>query len=212
MAGAPARWDLEADVVSIGSGLGGLTAAIVAHDRGRRRAWCSRRRRKLGGLSGFGGGEVFVPANHKMRELGLADTHDEGRAVLRVHRAPAIASPPHQTKLLATMHEAIEYSGDEGRRALEGLPGAARLLLPATRPARRLAAATSRSSSSTRKTLGEWQQKTWLTPIMPPGALHEEMYAWGGLAKVTTWDYELLGKRIAEDQRTLRPGHDGLRS
>ena len=24
MAGAPARWDLEADVVSIGSGLGGL--------------------------------------------------------------------------------------------------------------------------------------------------------------------------------------------
>ena len=34
MAGAPARWDLEADVVAIGSGLGGLTAAIVAHDQG----------------------------------------------------------------------------------------------------------------------------------------------------------------------------------
>ena len=44
---------------------------------------------------------------------------------------------------------------------------------------------------------------------MPPGALHEEMYAWGGLAKVTTWDYELLGKRIAEDLRTFGPGMMG---
>ncbi|TFG92125.1 MAG: FAD-binding protein, partial [Myxococcales bacterium] len=73
MAGAPARWDLEADGVSIGSGLGGLTAAIVAHDQG---ASCVvlEKAGKLGGLSGFGGGEVFVPANHKMKELGLADT------------------------------------------------------------------------------------------------------------------------------------------
>src|SRR5688572_10291397 len=34
MAGVPARWDVEADVVSIGSGLWGLSAAIVAHDLG----------------------------------------------------------------------------------------------------------------------------------------------------------------------------------
>ena len=73
MAGAPARWDVEADVVSIGSGLGGLSAAIVAHDLG---ASCAvlEKAGKLGGLSGFGGGEVFVPANKPMLALGLADS------------------------------------------------------------------------------------------------------------------------------------------
>ena len=30
----PEKWDLEADVVSIGSGIGGLSAAITAHDHG----------------------------------------------------------------------------------------------------------------------------------------------------------------------------------
>ena len=30
----PDRWDMEADVVSIGSGIGGLSAAITAHDHG----------------------------------------------------------------------------------------------------------------------------------------------------------------------------------
>ena len=28
-------WDLEVDLIAAGSGLGGLTAAIVAHDLGR---------------------------------------------------------------------------------------------------------------------------------------------------------------------------------
>ncbi len=32
------RWDLEVDVLSLGSGLGGITAAIVAHDLGRETA------------------------------------------------------------------------------------------------------------------------------------------------------------------------------
>ena len=81
MAGQPAKWDLEVDLVAIGSGLGGLSAAIAAHDLG---AECLilEKAAKLGGLSGFGGGEVFVPANRKMLELGLEDSPDEGRQYL----------------------------------------------------------------------------------------------------------------------------------
>ena len=30
----PAKWDIEVDLVSIGSGIGGLSAAITAHDNG----------------------------------------------------------------------------------------------------------------------------------------------------------------------------------
>ena len=203
MAGAPARWDLEADVVSIGSGLGGLTAAIAAHDQG---AACVvlEKAGKLGGLSGFGGGEVFVPANHKMKELGLADTLDEGRQYYEFIAA-GYASAPHQKKLLDTMHEAIRYVGEKAGlrwKACQGLPDYYYPLAPGSKASGRYLSVELFDA----KTLGEWQPKTWLTPIMPPGALHEEMYAWGGLAKVTTWDYELLGKRIAEDLRTFGPG------
>ena len=30
----PARWDIEVDLVAIGSGIGGLSAAITAHESG----------------------------------------------------------------------------------------------------------------------------------------------------------------------------------
>ena len=30
------KWDLTVDVVAVGSGLGGLSAAIVAHDAGKK--------------------------------------------------------------------------------------------------------------------------------------------------------------------------------
>ncbi len=203
MAGAPVRWDLEADVVSIGSGLGGLTAAIAAHDQG---AACVvlEKAGKLGGLSGFGGGEVFVPANDPMKALGLGDTLEEGRQYYEFVAA-GYASEPHQKKLLDTMHEAIRYVGDKAGvrwKACQGLPDYYYPIAPGSKASGRYLSVELFDA----KTLGEWQAKTWLTPIMPPGALHEEMYAWGGLAKVTTWDYELLGKRIAEDLRTFGPG------
>jgi 3-oxosteroid 1-dehydrogenase len=203
MAGAPERWDLEADVVSIGSGLGGLTAAIAAHDQG---AACVvlEKAGKLGGLSGFGGGEVFVPANDPMKALGLADTLEEGRRYYEFVAA-GFASEPHQRKLLDTMHEAIRYVGEKAGvrwKACQGLPDYYYPIAPGSKASGRYLSVELFDA----KTLGEWQAKTWLTPIMPPGALHEEMYAWGGLAKVTTWDYELLGKRIAEDLRTFGPG------
>jgi 3-oxosteroid 1-dehydrogenase len=206
MAGAPARWDLEADVVSIGSGLGGLSAAITAHDLG---ASCLvlEKAAKLGGLSGFGGGEVFVPANHKMKELGLADTLEEGRRYYEFIAA-GYARTAHQKKLLDTLHEAIAYMGEKAGvrwKACQGLPDYYYPDAPGSKASGRYLSVELFDA----KTLGEWQHKTWLTPIMPPGALHEEMYAWGGLAKVTTWDYELLGKRIAEDLRSFGPGMMG---
>ena len=48
-----------------------------------------------------------------------------------------------------------------------------------------------------------------MTPHVPPGVLHRELYAWGGLANVTRWDYELVGKRLSEDMRSFGPGMMG---
>jgi 3-oxosteroid 1-dehydrogenase len=57
--------------------------------------------------------------------------------------------------------------------------------------------------------LGEWQSRTWGTPHLPQGILHREMYAFGGLAKVTEWDYEFIADRITKDIRTFGPGMMG---
>ena len=42
------KWDVTVDVVSIGSGLGGMAAAIVAHDAGKK-ALVLEKAPKLGG-------------------------------------------------------------------------------------------------------------------------------------------------------------------
>ena len=56
MAKRPDSWDLEVDVVALGSGLGALSAAIAAHDLGLQVAVLEKAPR-LGGLSGYGGGD-----------------------------------------------------------------------------------------------------------------------------------------------------------
>jgi 3-oxosteroid 1-dehydrogenase len=206
MAGPPATWDLEVDVACVGSGLGALSAAIAAHDQG---ASCVvlEKAPKLGGLSGFGGGEVFVPANRKMLELGLDDSLDEGRQYYAFVGA-GYQSESHQQKLLATLHEAIDYMGERAGvrwKACQGLPDYYYPIAPGSKASGRYLSVELFDG----KSLGAWQSRTWLTPIMPPGALHEEMYAWGGLAKVTEWDYELLGQRIADDLRSFGPGMMG---
>ena len=66
------RWDVDADVVCVGSGLGGITAAMACHDAGKK-AIVLEKAPKLGGVSAYSGGEVFVPANHVELAQGLPD-------------------------------------------------------------------------------------------------------------------------------------------
>jgi 3-oxosteroid 1-dehydrogenase len=206
MATKPSRWDLEVDVVAIGSGLGGITSALVAHDLGQE-AVVLEKAPKLGGVSGYGGGEVFLPRNYKMVEAGIEDSDKAGRQYFEF-LAAGYADPELMDTLLGTAHTAIEYMGKEaGVRwiAVKGLPDYYYPDAPGTHPGGRYLSVDLFKGSE----LGEWQQRTYLTPHMPLGILHEELYAFGGLAKVTEWDYELIGQRITDDVRSMGPGMMG---
>ena len=78
----PPHWDLEADVVAIGSGIGGLSAAITAHENGAS-AIVLERSDQVGGVTALSMGEVWVAGNHHAAELGIEDSADSGFRYLK---------------------------------------------------------------------------------------------------------------------------------
>src|SRR3546814_11749946 len=73
----PEQWHLEADVVAIGSGGGGLAAAITAHELGAS-ALVLERSDQVGGVTAFSMGEVWIPGNHLEAEAGIKDSPESG--------------------------------------------------------------------------------------------------------------------------------------
>ena len=66
----PAKWDAEFDLVAIGSGGGGLCAAITAHEYGQR-VLVVEKSAQVGGVTALSMGEVWVADNHLSEAAGL---------------------------------------------------------------------------------------------------------------------------------------------
>ena len=75
-------WDLEVDVVAVGSGMGGTCAAIAAQARGQQ-AIVLEKADVLGGGTTYSYGIVWVGENHFEPGLGVEDTRDEAFAYLQ---------------------------------------------------------------------------------------------------------------------------------
>ena len=67
------------DVVVLGSGAAGLTAAILAHDRGAK-VLVVERTDKVGGTTAVSGGGIWIPMNHHMHEVGVDDCREDALA------------------------------------------------------------------------------------------------------------------------------------
>jgi len=71
----------EADVVVVGTGAAGLTAAVAAHHAGAS-VIVLEKSHLIGGTTAVSGGVIWVPDNPRMRELDLPDSRDEALAYM----------------------------------------------------------------------------------------------------------------------------------
>src|SRR6516165_3817434 len=167
----PRKWDMEADLVAVGAGAGGLAAAITARDHGLS-AFVLERSDEVGGVTAY--------------SMGYGDD----RAILNqaIHGPVALKyfESAIGLKMQVIRNFPDYYFPHNNNSVAEG-----RYLEVEPFPA---------------DTLGEWQHRTRLTPHLPAGLTHEDIFHGGGLANMLGWDYELLADRITKDLRCLGPG------
>jgi 3-oxosteroid 1-dehydrogenase len=200
------KWDIEVDVVAVGSGLGALSAAIAAHDHGGT-AIILEKAPKLGGVCAYSGGEVFVFCNHKMAAEGRPDSPEEAKKYLDF-LAGGYADPDLQRVLFESAPAVARYMEEKAGvrwKTIKDFPDYHYPHAPGTAATGRYLEVELFEGAQ----LGPWQKKTYLTPHMPPGISHDELFAWGGLATITKWDFALMGKRISKDVRGMGPGMMG---
>ena len=86
------KWDMQHDVVVLGSGGAALTAAIAAYDFGARSVVILEKGGMVGGTTAMSGGVLWVPLNHHEEECGVTDSWDEVVTYLNT-LAPELLDP-----------------------------------------------------------------------------------------------------------------------
>jgi 3-oxosteroid 1-dehydrogenase len=79
---AESSWDQQFDVIVVGSGAGGMTAALCAQAQGLS-AVVLEKSDKYGGTSAVSGGGIWIPCNDQMADVGVPDSYDEALTYMK---------------------------------------------------------------------------------------------------------------------------------
>jgi 3-oxosteroid 1-dehydrogenase len=182
------------DVICVGGGLGGLAAAVTAHENGLR-ALIVEKSALVGGVTAWSGGQVWVPGNHLAATHGITDSWRAGADHLERIGAGS-AHRPLLEVLCERAAEAAWYFEQLGMRwqVILGLPdysyGHAEHALA---EGRYLEPRVFRGER-----LGEWRNRT---RNFAYGLTSLEQLPAGGIANSTTWDLGLIAERERSDIR-----------
>ena len=199
----PDAWDNEYDIIAIGSGAGGLCAAITAHEQGTS-ALVVEKSNQVGGVTALSMGEVWVAGNHLAEEAGITDSVDEGYRYLQT-LSMGYGSDLAILNLAVHARHALKFFEDAVGLKMEVIKGCPDYYFKANdhgiAEGRMLEAVPFPGAS-----LGEWQEKTRLSPQMPYGMTHADIFDAGGTANMMKWDFTKMGERLSNDERCLGPG------
>ena len=189
------------DVIVLGSGAAGLTAAFTAATEGARVAVFEKNDR-VGGSSAWSGGHVWIPANPYMAEVGIADSAEEGLTYLmslsrglldeRLVRAFVEAGPRMISYL--EKHGGLEFFAVPGLPDYHpehpgGKPGGGRTMGATLFPF---------------DTLGEWREKVEVSPYYPVDLRMDETPLGSAVPKPPS--PEQRARRALHDERGMGGG------
>ncbi|WP_374665870.1 FAD-dependent oxidoreductase [Ramlibacter sp.] len=124
---------METDVIVIGSGAAGLTAAITARQLGLE-VLVLEKTGHFGGTTAYSGGAPWIPCNHVMQQIGLTDTREAAQTYLKAVLGEAyvpdlvetyLDEAPRMLKFLED-HSAVRFKPFPLPDYESGLPGAAK--------------------------------------------------------------------------------------
>jgi len=105
---ARTSWDRSTDVVVVGSGAAGLTAAVAAREHGASVSVLDKSE-LIGGTTAVSGGGVWVPGNRRMAELGVPDTRGDALAYLRAVTGGRETDPTLLEAYVDGVLEAVDF-------------------------------------------------------------------------------------------------------
>jgi 3-oxosteroid 1-dehydrogenase len=113
-------WEKEVDVLVIGSGAAGLTAALVAATEGAKTLLCEKTS-LIGGTSARSGGTLWIPASEQASRAGMTDTKEVGLRYLR-NEIPQEDAAERLGHYVETGPEAINYLERNSEVKLYAIP------------------------------------------------------------------------------------------
>lgn len=188
-------WHLEVDVVVIGSGGAGLTAALAAH-AGKARVAILEKSDKVGGTTAVSGGVVWIPNNKHMPDVGITDSFDDalayttrladGRSDVALIRRFLEVGPQMVDFVESTTpitFSSLKRYPDYHPEFVGGKPGG-RSLDPGLFDT---------------NTLGAWKEKLRRSPVFGMTAMSvSEATDWGVFSKPSALPFGLLAKRFKQ--------------
>lgn len=203
--------DRTVDVVVVGTGASGLSAAIAAADAGCR-VEMFEKSDEVGGTSAVSGGGIWVPGNSHMAELQVEDSREEALAYVRAVTAGREVDPHLLEVYVDRAKEAMDWVEENtplGFRASEFFsdyyqdkPGAkdrARTLEPLPFPSR--------------ERLGEWDEKIRGSRHFPRLTLDEissDDEAKGGASGSVALSEELLALKAKREREGIRTNGESI--
>jgi len=196
----PQQWDRIVDVVVLGSGAAGLSAATLAHDGGAE-VLLLEKADLVGGTTAVSGGMPWIPMNRHMAEVGATDSKEEALTYIRRLSLGREPDPALVEVYLERAPEMLDYL--ESKTPLRMMAPSMFADYYADLPGgKRVGRSIEPLPFDARTELGEWAPRVRTTPHMPSLTMEEGMRFLTGAEPP---DMERASRRDADDVRVLGP-------
>lgn len=190
------------DLVVVGAGAGGLTAAVRADALGLQ-VCVVEALDKLGGATAFSGGQVWVGANHLMKAAGMEDDPDQvGAYIHAITDERGGIEEPVARQWIRRAPDAASFLEAAGAMRWEMIPDFPDYYYPSapgSKPTGRYLTAAPINGSE----LGEWRQRLLVSPHFPVGVSYSEILEVGGRQSQLE---DLISQRRRADVMTFGTG------